>query len=431
MPAFSYAEVRNIVFPVDGVSSFRDDFLEPRGGGTRQHLGVDVLADKMTPLVAAVDGVISYIPYPEPSYGYMITIQDKDGYQYRYIHINNDTPGTDDGNGGRANAYAPGLKRGSEVRAGELIGWVGDSGNAEQTVPHLHFEIRDPSRNALNPYDSLLAAAQPENVRNENIETPQVDVGEAGVAEGAEFVFAIQLRKGMQGDAIRKLQSRLKDEGFFTHPVTTKYFGSITEEALKKYQQANGIAPTGILGFETRTLLNQEENATPELRLEKELFEGDEGETVLQIKLKLETLGYMAEADNDVYDSMLREAVRTFQREHNLNPTGHVNFDTWRILNTRYASTPKPVAGPTDEQKEVYIEDHYVFRTAMSIGSRGEDVVALQCFLRDLGFFDKNTLCTGYFGPITHSAVAGFQASRGIEAIGIVGPKTRAALNSI
>ncbi|MEN9390272.1 MAG: hypothetical protein RLZZ283_372, partial [Candidatus Parcubacteria bacterium] len=124
------ALVRSIAFPVAGTFSFRNDFSEPRDGDAREHLGIDIIADKMTPVVAVVDGTITYIASPQASWGYSITITDAEGYAYRYLHLNNDTPGTDDGQGGEAHAYAPGLARRVAVTKGQLIGWVGDSGNA-------------------------------------------------------------------------------------------------------------------------------------------------------------------------------------------------------------------------------------------------------------------------------------------------------------
>jgi len=116
------------------------------------------MGPKMTPLYSAVDGRVRSIIIPEASYGYAITIEDADGYTYRYLHINNDTPGTDDGLGGLERAYAPGIERGTTVVKGQLIGWMGDSGNAESVGSHLHFEIRRPDHSAINPYPSLMAA---------------------------------------------------------------------------------------------------------------------------------------------------------------------------------------------------------------------------------------------------------------------------------
>lgn len=147
-----------IAFPVEGGATFSDDFGDARSG--HLHEGNDLKAPKMTPIVAARGGRVVYAPMLEPVYGYMISIAGDDGYEYNYIHINDDTPGTDDNNGGPQHAYAPGIGDGSQVIKGQHIAWVGDSGNAETTTPHLHFEIRMPDDTAINPYPYLLAALQ-------------------------------------------------------------------------------------------------------------------------------------------------------------------------------------------------------------------------------------------------------------------------------
>lgn len=143
-----------IIFPVEGGASFSDDFGDGRSGG-RLHEGNDLMAPKMTPIVAARGGRIVSASFTQPSYGYMISIMGDDGYKYNYLHINNDTPGTDDGNGGSQNAYAPGITQGVEVVQGQIIAWVGDSGNAEETGSHLHFEIRMPDDTAFDPFPYL------------------------------------------------------------------------------------------------------------------------------------------------------------------------------------------------------------------------------------------------------------------------------------
>lgn len=156
-PVYAQSEVRDIAFPTNpDVVNFHDDFGEPRAG--HAHEGNDILGPKMTPLYSAIDGHVRYIVDPEPSYGYMIVLEDDDGYTYHYIHVNNDTPGTDDGNGGTEYAYAPGIDRGASVSRGQLIGWMGDSGNAETIASHLHFEIHRPGGEPMNPYPSLMAA---------------------------------------------------------------------------------------------------------------------------------------------------------------------------------------------------------------------------------------------------------------------------------
>ncbi|HZJ41545.1 MAG TPA: M23 family metallopeptidase [Patescibacteria group bacterium] len=144
----------DIIFPVQGAVNFSDDFGDERSGG-RLHEGNDLMAPKMTPIMAARGGRITYAATTEPSYGYMISIAGDDGYKYNYLHINNDTPGTDDGQGGIEYAYAPGISQGITVVQGQTIAWVGDSGNAEATPSHLHFEIRLADDTAINPYQYL------------------------------------------------------------------------------------------------------------------------------------------------------------------------------------------------------------------------------------------------------------------------------------
>lgn len=151
------AQIVPIIYPVIGGSSYTNDFNAHRPAGP--HHAIDIFANKGRAVVAAADGIVRYVPFPEPSWGYMITIDGNDGYTYSYIHLNNDNPGTDDGKGGGMHAYAPDIVRGNPVKAGQLIGWVGDSGNAENTPPHLHFEIYS-GNTAINPFESLNRATR-------------------------------------------------------------------------------------------------------------------------------------------------------------------------------------------------------------------------------------------------------------------------------
>lgn len=146
------------IFPVIGPSSFSNDFYASRPSG--QHNAIDIIADKHRKIVSATDGTITYVAYPQPSWGYMVRVVSTGGYTYDYIHINNDTPGTDDGKGGAMNAYAAGMREGNPIKKGQLIGWVGDSGNAENTVSHLHYEVRNRNDQPYNPYYDLKKATR-------------------------------------------------------------------------------------------------------------------------------------------------------------------------------------------------------------------------------------------------------------------------------
>ncbi|HVM05902.1 MAG TPA: M23 family metallopeptidase, partial [Acidimicrobiales bacterium] len=139
--------------------SYRDDFGDPRGvGGT--HQGNDLMVPKGRPLLAATDATVRrvFIDNGVASQGNMLVLRDAEGWEYWYIHINNDTPGTDDGLNPLNHAFAPGIEVGAKVTAGQVVAYAGDSGNAESTGPHLHFEIHPPGQPAINPYPSLRLA---------------------------------------------------------------------------------------------------------------------------------------------------------------------------------------------------------------------------------------------------------------------------------
>ncbi|HUO86928.1 MAG TPA: M23 family metallopeptidase [Thermoanaerobaculia bacterium] len=143
-----------MVFPVAGDHVITDSFGDLRGGG-RSHTGVDIMAEKMVPVVAVADAEVGWVFAERGGNCCDVSLIHEDGWRSRYIHLNNDTPGTDDG---RAVGIAPGVREGAKVIAGQVIGWVGDSGNAEATAPHLHFELRRPDGTPVDPYSSLLAA---------------------------------------------------------------------------------------------------------------------------------------------------------------------------------------------------------------------------------------------------------------------------------
>ena len=147
---------RRITFPIIGSAAFSNDWGAPRVGHT--HEGNDVFGNKGQPLIAAVSGTVQWVMTPERGQGLGFSIRDADGYAYWYLHVNNDTPGTDDGAARGIFAYAPDLYGGNPVVAGQLLGWLGDSGNAESTRPHLHFEIHTPDGEPTNPFHSLTAA---------------------------------------------------------------------------------------------------------------------------------------------------------------------------------------------------------------------------------------------------------------------------------
>src|SRR5262245_13883602 len=147
-------EYHAMQFPVLETVSYYDDF-----GGTRHHPGNDLMGQKLFHELAANDGTITFARSdPSKSSGNMLILTGTDGWKYWYLHINNDTPGTDDGKNPAQWRFAPGIQQGSHVKRGQFIAYMGDSGEAEPTQAHLHFELHRPDDSFIDPYTSLRLA---------------------------------------------------------------------------------------------------------------------------------------------------------------------------------------------------------------------------------------------------------------------------------
>jgi hypothetical protein len=136
--------------------TYADDFGACRDGCSRGHEGNDIMGAKLMPLLAAASGKVTYLRTDAGgSSGNMLILRDDDGYTYEYMHVNNDSPGTDDGLNPPDYRFAPAIALNKRVNAGDLIGYMGDSGNAEGSGAHLHFEMHKPDGAAFSPYVSL------------------------------------------------------------------------------------------------------------------------------------------------------------------------------------------------------------------------------------------------------------------------------------
>jgi len=135
---------------------FDDTWGDARSGG-RGHQGTDIMSPKELEVLAVADGTVAGLS-DGPRSGYYIRLIHGGGWESWYMHLANDTTGSDDGDGGEATAYAPGLTVGDRVRAGQVIGYVGDSGNAEWAGSHTHFELHIGDR-PVNPYPYLVDVA--------------------------------------------------------------------------------------------------------------------------------------------------------------------------------------------------------------------------------------------------------------------------------
>jgi murein DD-endopeptidase MepM/ murein hydrolase activator NlpD len=150
----AYFRSHPLMVPVDGVSPDRltDTYHEARSGG-RIHMATDIMAMRGTPIVAAAPGRIIKLANSGAG-GITIYIADVSGrYTEYYAHLM---------------GYAPGVKEGLEVQEGDLIGYVGTTGNASPDAPHLHFQVMRSDANYWNgtPIDVRGFITKPGRVRN-------------------------------------------------------------------------------------------------------------------------------------------------------------------------------------------------------------------------------------------------------------------------
>ncbi len=129
--------------PVVGVRGLDldDSWHAPRDGGARIHKGIDIFVSRGTPVVAVADGIISYIGDQRLG-GHCVWLTTESGTSFYYAHLDR---------------WASGMYEGMEVRSGDLLGYVGNTGNAIHTPPHLHFAINQ-NDEMVNPYPILTKA---------------------------------------------------------------------------------------------------------------------------------------------------------------------------------------------------------------------------------------------------------------------------------
>ncbi len=134
--AITLTTVAGLLFPVAGEnkSAIRSVFGDPRDGGRRDHEGVDIFAPRGTAVLAVADGIVTNVAETKIG-GRVVWQQDVvRGVEYYYAHLESQN-----------------VRPGQHVRAGDVIGRVGNTGNARTTPPHLHFGVYRPGRVAINP----------------------------------------------------------------------------------------------------------------------------------------------------------------------------------------------------------------------------------------------------------------------------------------
>ncbi|WP_342451140.1 M23 family metallopeptidase [Piscinibacter koreensis] len=139
-----------LLIPVPGVApgELNDMFDQSRGGGERAHEAIDIMAPHGTPVHAVADGTVAKLFDSKPGGITLYQFDPTGTYAYYYAHLA---------------GYAPGIREGMQLRRGDLIGYVGSTGNARPDAPHLHFALfkLGPERQwwkgtPINPYPLLV-----------------------------------------------------------------------------------------------------------------------------------------------------------------------------------------------------------------------------------------------------------------------------------
>ncbi|MED3716473.1 peptidoglycan-binding protein [Geobacillus thermodenitrificans] len=240
-------------------------------------------------------------------------------------------------------------------------------------------------------------------------------VDDATYAKLRAFVpTARTLSVGMRGDDVKVLQQRLKQLGYFKYPEITGYFGTVTEAAVKQFQQANGLKVTGKADAVTIERLRQavSKQATTTSSSSVTLKIGSRGSEVSELQKNLKLLGYFTyPTATGYYGTITADAVRRFQKDNGLPATGSVDSTT---LGRIADAVKKKTAPPAKENSSsVYLK----------IGTRGEKVKQVQTNLKQLGYFTYPEI-TGYYGTITADAVRRFQKDNGLPVTGSVDSTT-------
>ena len=251
----------------------------------------------------------------------------------------------------------------------------------------------------------------------------------------------VDLEYGDKSDAVKRLQQRLKELGYFDHTATGKYY-SETEAAVKRFQAALGLTQTGVATASLQTKLfasnapMAQETASPSVTQAPStdgkyttLTRGSTGEEVRALQKRLIALGYLTgKADGD-YGKATENAIKLFQKSIGYNENGTATEAVQEYLFSPYAPTytaPASTAtGAPAQPTQAPAQTEY---TELRHGDTGDAVKRLQKRLKELGYFSGNV--AGNYKDLTQAAVVAFQQAIGWTADGIATPELQEYLFS-
>ena len=232
------------------------------------------------------------------------------------------------------------------------------------------------------------------------------------------------LKKGDKGDAVKELQQRLKELGYYSSSCDGNY-GNVTVNAVKAFQKKNGLSQTGIVDEATSKKLNSTSAikasgtaANTPAKNDGTLKKGDKGSDVKQVQQRLKELGYYKSTCDGAFGAQTVTAVKAFQKKNGLSQTGNVDAATLKKLNSSSAIKANGVAANSTTASDGTLKK----------GDKGTAVKQLQQRLKELGYY--KSAIDGDFGSATVTAVKAFQKKNGLSQTGSVDSATLKKLNS-
>lgn len=211
-----------------------------------------------------------------------------------------------------------------------------------------------------------------------------------------------KMQRGDKGANVEELQRLLKKAGCFDYDEITGFFGTATEEGLKKFQSTHGLTADGVAGDETMAKLREAAQTDKQSLQPDSLCIGMSGTDVEDIQKRLKDLGLFNEEVTGYFGPKTEAAILAFQDASGIKADGIVGRKTKEALQTAVKSE------------------------SLVPGMKGDGVEKLQNRLKDLGYFDGDV--TGLYGQITEKAVAYFQRLNKLAEDGIAGRKTQSAV---
>ena len=264
-------------------------------------------------------------------------------------------------------------------------------------------------------------------------------------ATGSAGVSYTTLKAGMSGDAVKLMQQKLKDLGYYGGAVTGS-FGNVTWEAVRAFQRANGLTADGVAGQKTleklyATVSNGTQDSaasgsgsantgaasdtTADTTLTLKV--GMSGDAVKQMQQKLKDLGYYTGSVTGSFGNVTWEGVRKFQKANGLTADGVAGPKTLAALYGTTGGTSSG-SGTGTGSTTTGSSDTVTVNATLQVGSRGTDVKNLQTRLKELGYLTGSA--DGVFGTATETAVKAFQKANSLTSDGVAGPRTLNRINS-